>query len=472
MAENETRAGKDSQGGAGPTSQELAENIRRRVREKKESYKRYNFERSQEEAFATFFDLAQEFTTLESLYQICVAVPKEFFGIESVLYIINPKRARLEKVCSSQAGLIPPDERDNHDVSRVEQRLEAGGSWLLPIRGNRALENSLPFLGQNHILGVFQIFSEEKITERKHFFLEKFTNRIGYNLHQKLLVQQNIDHIKFINHLVSDIEHNVISPNLYYRLFLVRLKKMIATYAGMEKLVGAISRDPDIDCETLAATLHDAAKTLSATNGALRKEYDALSKHYEHTSLFLEALFRKDHFQKGTYVLRKQVCNFRTEIIEPLLDRYAPAFAKRSITVDYRLEKVPDEQVTLFVDKGLISQVFDNFFSNALKYAQERTDKLGNTIKLFSISREILKNHFGPDKPGVRFNFFTTGKPLSGDEASRIFEEGFRVERETEPGTGHGLHFVKNVVEIHGGTVGCELQPCGNLIFFVLPFRA
>lgn len=471
MAENQKVSDGNSPPGPGPTSRELAENIYRRVREKKESYERYNFERSQEEAFATFFDLAQEFTTIESMYQVCVAVPKEFFGLESNLYIINPKRARLELVCTSKEGLIASGGRGLHEVSIVETPVKADGAWLFPVRGNEALADLLPFLGQSRILGVFEIFSETELTERKHFFLEKFTNRVGYNLHQKLLVQQNIDHIKFINQLVADIEHNVISPNMYYKLFLIRLKKMIRNYEEMGKLVGKIAEDSSITCEEVSESLRLAAKTLKETNAGLLTEYDLLSKHYEHTSLFLETLFRRDHFQKGTYVLRKQSCNFRTEIIEPLLERYSQQFAKRGIRVDYRLENVPDEQVTLFVDKGLISQVFDNFFSNALKYTHEMPDRSGNKMKLFSINRQILKDFFGEDKPGVRFNFFTTGAPLKPEEAARIFEEGYRGSGQMESGTGHGLHFVKNVVEIHGGTVGCEPKHCGNQVYFVLPFR-
>ncbi|MFZ2446634.1 MAG: ATP-binding protein [Syntrophobacteraceae bacterium] len=473
MSKNETRTGQPPPPEDGPTSQELTASIYRRVREKKESYTRYNFERSQEEAFATFFDLAQEFTTIESMYQICVAVPKEFFDLESRLYIINPKRSRLELVCTSRRGLIPPAERDLHGVNLVENPAETDGAWLFPIRGNEALANMLPLLGQNRVLGVFEIFAEAKLSERKHFFLEKFSNRIGYNLHQKLLVQQNIDHIKFINQLVSDIEHNVISPNLYYRLFLIRLKKMIGSYDETAKLIAKIARDLNgASCQAFKESLRGAATTLKGMNASLRTEYDALSKHYEHTSLFLETLFRKDHFQKGTYVLRKQSCNFRTEIIEPLLERYSPQYSKRGITVDYRLESVPDEQVTLFVDKGLISQVFDNFFSNALKYTHQMIDQHGHKVKLFSINRQILDNFFGDNKPGVRFNFFTTGAPLSPEEADRIFEEGYRTGGGAEAGTGHGLHFVQNVVEIHGGEVGCEPQVFGNQIYFILPFKA
>jgi signal transduction histidine kinase len=399
-----------------------------------------------------------------------VAVPKEFFDLDSRLYIIDPKRSQLELVCTSKQGLIPPEERGNHKAVVVENIVETEKSWFFPVRGNQALGNMLPFLGQSSVLGMFEINPKRGVDERKQFFLEKFTNRIGYNLHQKLLVQQNINHIKFINQLVSDIEHNVITPNMYYKLFLIRLRKMIANYDEIEKLTRKIIEDPKV-CEAVAQSLQNASEILRETNNGLRTEYSALSRHYEHTSLFLETLFRKDHFQKGTYVLRKQSCNFRTEIVEPLLDRYCNEFERRGIRVDDRIENVPDEQVTLFVDKGLISQVFDNFFSNALKYTGTSKDESGQSVKLFSLNRQIIKGVFGEDKPGVRFNFFTTGEPLTDEECGRVFEEGFRAGGRTESGTGHGLNFVKNVVGIHGGTVGCEPRPNGNLIYIILPFK-
>jgi signal transduction histidine kinase len=441
-----------------------------RVREKKENYRKYNFERSQEEAFATFFDLAQEFNTIDSLYQICVRVPKEFFDLDSRLYIIDRKSSQLELVCTSKQGLVPPGERRNHKAVVIENTVETEESWFFPVRGNQALGNMLPFFGQSSVLGVFEIKPKTGVDERKQFFLEKFANRIGYNLHQKLLVQQNINHIKFINQLVSDIEHNVITPNMYYKLFLIKLRKMISNYDRIEQLTRKIVEDSAV-CEAVEQSLQNASETLRETNSGLRAEYSALSKHYEHTSLFLETLFRKDHFQKGTYVLRKQSCNFRTEIVQPLLDRYSNEFERRGITVDDRIENVPDEQVTLFVDKGLISQVFDNFFSNALKYAETSEDNSGQSKKLFSLNRQIIRDMFGEDKPGVRFNFFTTGRPLSNEECGRVFEEGFRAGNRSESGTGHGLNFVKNVVGIHGGTVGCEPLPSGNLIYIILPFK-
>lgn len=443
-----------------------------RVRAKKEAYERYNFERLKEEAFATFFDLAQELIGLDMLYQIIVAVPKEFFDYESRLYVSDSRDSPLIKVCSSEEGLIPLTERTRHNLRLSNAPYEFGDSILFPIKGNEALTKSVPFITQIPLLGILEIYPKEKVDDRARFFMEKYANRIGYNLHQKILIQQNINHIRFTNQLVSDIEHNVISPNLYYKLFLIRLKRLLSTYQDVQqRLRDAIVESSDAHGHH-AKKLCEIHQLVSEGNESLEEEWKALSKHYEHTSLFLETLLRRDHFEKGTYVLRKQSCNFRTEIIQPLLERYRPLFDKREIAVDNRLDNVPDDQVTLFVDKGLISQVFDNFFSNAIKYTQEVEDQLGNKIKLVSYNRQILKDFFGEGIHGIRFNFFTTGKPLSEKEATRLFEEGFRgSESSGEKGTGHGLHFVRNVVEIHGGNVGCEPQRYGNLLFFTLPMQ-
>jgi len=443
-----------------------------RVREKKASYHRYDFEKLQEEAFATFFDLAQEFTNLETLYLICVAVPKEFFDLDSRLYVIHPRSFQLEKVCTSEEGLVPEENRLDFEVSATTAPLETEESWIFPIPGNQALVQWTPILGQSQTLGMFEIYPKHKVDAKGHFFLEKFSNRIGYNLHMKLLIQQHFDHIKFVNQLVADIEHNVISPNMYYKLFLIRLKKILAAYQQVQKELADVLLFVRNQNEPLSNHLREIQKPLREANGQLEQEYRALKKHYEHTSLFLETLLRRDHFEKGTYVLRKQPCNFRTEIMEPLLERHRPQFEKRKIKIDSHFDSVPDEQITLFVDKGLISQVFDNFLTNAIKYAQQVEDQFGHRIKLLSYSREILKDYFGEGILGIRFNFFTTGKPLSLEESRKVFEEGYRATGSAqERGSGHGLHFVSNVVEIHGGKVGCKPQRFGNLFYFILPMK-
>ncbi|SFM63143.1 sensor histidine kinase [Thermodesulforhabdus norvegica] len=447
--------------------------VMRRVEQKKQDYQRYGFKKLQEEAFATFFDLAQESTDLNHLYLISVTVPKVFFGFESSLYVVQHQNGRLEKVCTSEKGILEGSERNEIiDIRDSMYRTDRG--WAFPIRGNQALSKWFPFSGKDGILGMLEVECAE-CGESDTFFLQKFANRIGYNLHQKLLIQQNLQHLKFINQLVADIEHNVISPNMYYRLYLRRMKKLINSYRGLQKDIRDLIIFSQEQLQKLALTkqLCEIYHELSTLNDKLEEENRALEKHYNHTSLFLESLLRRDHFVQGTYVLRKQPCNFKSEIIDPLLERYEPLFAKKGITVNRTLDNIPDKEVVLLVDKGLISQVFDNLFSNALKYAGDIEDAAGNKVKLVSYDWQVLKDYFGENIHGLKISVFTTGEPLSEEEARKVFEEGYRAERhgEVASGTGHGLSFVKNVVEIHGGVVGCEPEKYGNSFYFILPMK-
>jgi signal transduction histidine kinase len=448
------------------------ESVRARIRDKLESYTRYNFERLQEEAFASFFDLAQEYTTLDNLYLVCTLVPKEFFDLEARLYLLQKDGKTLSLICSSTSGLEKDHSAGSAEVVVQKNPYFTNSSYVIPIRGNRAVGELLPFQHLKEILGMFEIVPADRINEQQRFFLEKFTNRIGYNLHQKQLIHQILHHIKFINQLVADIDHNVISPNLYYRLFLKKLQRRIKENLEIQERVRElVSFCPEIDhrtCQKLRGIFQSLGKNIDALSEA-RKE---MERHYERTSLYLETLLRRDHFRHGTYVLRKQRCNFRTEIIEPTLARYLPQFKQKNIKVDNRLDDVPDELLELVVDKGLLAQVYDNFFSNAVKYTEKINDEYGYSVKFTSYGKKLLKDYFGQGVDGIKFTVFTTGKPITVEESDRLFDEGYRRPgSEFEIGTGHGLHFVKHIIEIHGGEVGVEAQKYGNTFYFILPQR-
>ena len=170
--------------------------------------------------------------------------------------------------------------------------------------------------------------------------------------------------------------------------------------------------------------------------------------------------------------MRKRLCRFAKEVIEPQLERYRKRFEKAGIFIDNRLGGVPDEELLMAVDVGLLSQVYANLFSNALKYTREVVGPEGKPVKFIAFGREIIPDFFGPGKPGIKFNVFSTGPHLSPEEAQKVFEEGWRGHNiGGQPGSGRGLHFVKKVVELHGGVVGYEPTPLGNNFYFILPLK-
>ena len=236
---------------------------------------------------------------------------------------------------------------------------------------------------------------------------------------------------------------------------------------GGEKIRSPLCRN----CEQIGDVIKLQKDALDI-HSELLDQYNEIEKHYQNTSLFLESLFRREHFEKGEFVLRRRPCNFRKEIIEPQLDRYRERLERRGIRIDEHLGGIPDEAIPLAVDIGLISQVYANLFSNAEKYCQEVINEYGQTVKFMAYGREIITDFFGPGKSGVKFNIFTTGLHLDQEDAKRIFEEGVRGKNvEKQPGTGHGLHFIKKIIEVHDGVVGYEPTHLGNNFYFILPIQ-
>ena len=205
-------------------------------------------------------------------------------------------------------------------------------------------------------------------------------------------------------------------------------------------------------------------------NQGLEEELENIEKHYRNMSLFVETLFRRSHFDKGRLTLRKKPCNMKKDVVRPQLERFSGQFRDMGIAVDDRLSGIPDEEVISVVDVGLMAQVYANLFSNVMKYAQEVVTESGERKKYVSYGREVIGDCFGPGQDGIKYNVFSTGPHIPPEERERIFEDEYRGSNvSNRPGTGHGLAFMKNAVEIHGGIVGYEATQYGNNFYFILP---
>ncbi|MCI5132189.1 MAG: sensor histidine kinase, partial [Candidatus Electrothrix sp. EH2] len=221
------------------------QNICQRIREKSRSYERYNFTSEFNDFLKAFFDLAQEYDSLDDFYRICVAVPLEMTGLHSALYLADEKTGELYLACDSLRGVCQQKDAAPEYVTLSMEAYQSEHSYIVPIynkmpaRGmdvpedggqEKATEpcSAEEIYSKNRILGMFRVFPLEKLSSDDCFFLKKYTNRIGYNLHNRLIALQNIEHLKFINTLVMDIEHNVIVPNMYFRHLFNKLRKKIA----------------------------------------------------------------------------------------------------------------------------------------------------------------------------------------------------------------------------------------------------
>jgi signal transduction histidine kinase len=442
-----------------------------RVEDKKRDYARYNFSTEQDSVLKSFFDLAQEFESLEDLYRVCVAVPKAHFGLDTNLYLNHKKRQTLVLICTSTEGYLgSPDKLPPAVIEASNEAFIEDESLFTPILGKMVIEELENTEEKQELLGMLEISPGSDLTTDEQFFFQKYANRIGYSLYNRILSQSNIEHLKFIDSLVADIEHNVIVPNMAFRLFLRRLHGKIRKNREIESMLRE-------KCKELAAggsLDYDWQEQMMAefqeVNRGLAEEFGNIEEHNRNVSLFIESLFRRSHFQEGRFIPRKRRCNFKKQIVEPQLERFRERFAAQGIAIDDQLGGVPDESVVAVVDVGLIAQVYANLFSNALKYTRVAQDVDGVEKKFMAYGQEIVRDYFGSGKNGLKFNVFSTGPHIPPEERERIFEDGYRGSQVGgAPGTGHGLSFVRRAVEIHEGVVGYEPTPIGNNFYFILP---
>lgn len=440
------------------------------LKKKEKDYTAYRFKTKETMAIFAFFDLAQEFATITNLYRTAVAVIKFFFGYESCIYTIRPEDEALMLQCCSTEGLLDSPIQARADVVIQQSPYRVGSSFIFPIIGKKVLADKVPLFLDDQILGMLEIYPVKRMSNHESLFFQKYANRVGYNMHNKLVVEQNIEHIQFINQLVSDIEHNVITPNLYYKAFLINMKRYLKEHlAGLESLSSLISHT-EIGNHSSEKNITQVVDNLNSIHEDMDKKMEDFEIHFKHLSLFIETLFRGEHFKTGSYVLKRRSYNLLQDIFLPELEHYRKRLTDRNIDIVEPSDVPSDSDLTIFVDLGLTAQVFANLLSNALKYCQPVFDENGNPRKYISYRVDMVGMESDDTQKALGVDLFTSGIPISPKEALLIFEDGYKIAGDnTEGGSGHGLHFVNNIVHLHGGHAGCKPKENGNIFYIVLP---
>ncbi|MDH4232458.1 MAG: ATP-binding protein, partial [Nitrospirota bacterium] len=418
-------------------------------------------------ALTTFFDLAQEFDSLEDFYSLCVAIPKGFFALDARLYLIDPKTNDLSLAASTEdAGIQLHTPPSYEIVSEGNLFYTDVNSLVLIIRGKTMLIDQLPFKTKDDILGLLEVYPAVDLSPHSELFLEKYANRIGYSIHNKLVLEKYIEHLRFIRSLVADIEHNIIAPNIIYKLYLKHMRRKIEKNIQLEKETGQYAGGFPDDRLFLEGLLSE----MNEINRGLMEELENIEKHHKNMSLFLETLLRRSHFDKGRLTLLTKQCYINRDVVQPQLERFIHKFSNMGISVNYQASGIPDQETVSVVDIGLMAQVYANLFSNALKYTEEIITDSGERKKYISYGHEIIRDYFGHGKDGIKYNVFSTGPHIPPEDRDKIFEDEYRGSNVlNRPGTGHGLAFIKTTVELHGGIVGYEPTQYGNNFFLILP---
>ncbi|NQV36984.1 MAG: PAS domain S-box protein [Candidatus Marinimicrobia bacterium] len=141
-----------------------------------------------------------------------------------------------------------------------------------------------------------------------------------------------------------------------------------------------------------------------------------------------------------------------SQLIKEELEGFSAALERKAITVKLKL---PEELIAEV--NPIISEIFKNYISNAIKYASDGRKIVVEGQKL---------------EDSVLINFKDFGKTIPVKERKRIFKRNIQLKRENRQGRGLGLAIVERIASIHNAEVGVkENAPTGNIFYLKIPYK-
>ena len=140
-------------------------------------------------------------------------------------------------------------------------------------------------------------------------------------------------------------------------------------------------------------------------------------------------------------------------LLRAVTDRFVPTLQQKNAVLEVN---EPPSDFTAVVDEEAITKVVSNLMTNATKYTKDRV----------CVSCVVDSDH-------QHFHIIVedNGMGISATEQKKIFKP-FYQSRDNKPGTGIGLSIVKNIVDLHHGTVRVESEEGKGAKFIVtLPIR-
>ena len=174
-------------------------------------------------------------------------------------------------------------------------------------------------------------------------------------------------------------------------------------------------------------------------NEEMQKKYlDITYKKSKRLQKLIEDLFGFTKLNYGKISMKVSKVDI-VKLLSQMLEEFYPNFMEKNLA--YELQSNVTAKV-ITADGNLLARLFDNLINNAIKYGSEGKKiivKVDATDTVVTVS----VTNFGYVIPKVEL-------PL-------LFEKFYRVEQSRSVntgGTGLGLAIAKNIVDMHGGTIG------------------
>jgi PAS domain S-box-containing protein len=250
----------------------------------------------------------------------------------------------------------------------------------------------------------------------------------------------------FISQSALAIERGLLEQKMRRLRFLEESDKV------QNAVLSAISHDVRAPLAAITASLSGLLTSDGALNQADERQLlETADMEARRLNRLVNNLLSMTRLETGASTVKTEPHDL-LDVVSAALEELGVAAHQRQLSFD-----IPEDLPLVPMDFGLITHVFINLFSNALKYSppdqpiEVRGRIIGDQLEVLVID---------------------SGVGVPEQDLGRIFDKFYRVAEFGWPnGLGLGLTICKAFVEAHGGRIRLENNPLGGTIVrFVMPF--
>jgi PAS domain S-box-containing protein len=224
--------------------------------------------------------------------------------------------------------------------------------------------------------------------------------------------------------------------------FLRDITQQRAAEKAQAEFISQIAHELKAPLNTIVTYVDALADTEMLDEKERGNYFNHLSGEAQRMARLISNLLQLSRIELGNLSARFAFVKSST-LIQHVAESFVPQAVGRSQTLRIF---VPENLPPLFGDKDLLSVAISNLLSNALKYTPD-----AGTIEVRA----------GVDGGEIRVDVTDTGIGIPKESLETVFERFSRSDQpevRAVPGTGLGLALVREIVELHAGTITVESQ--------------
>ena len=240
--------------------------------------------------------------------------------------------------------------------------------------------------------------------------------------------------------VIGDDEFSAMAANMNKMVADIRqlMDKEREAERTKNELITNVAHDLRTPLTSIIGYLELLSGPASLTSEMKKKYLDITYTKAKRLEKLIEDLFGFTKLNYGKVSMKVSKVDI-VKLLSQLLEEFYPNFMDKNLAYELQSD-VPAK--TISADGNLLARLFDNLINNAIKYGAE-----GKKILVKIQSGESI----------VTVSVTNYGYVIPKDELPLLFEKFYRVEQSRSTntgGTGLGLAIAKNIVDMHGGTIG------------------